>query len=152
MPPNPEKTIQLPLDVVPSRVSSKQSNFFLFEPKQTKINLFRLFFGLFRETKKLLFRFVSVCFGVSDWYRNNRNKLKKSQKKVLYYGVLETINFFSLFEPKQTETQSVSVVFCFAFSPNHQIFFPVCFDVSDRYWNNRNKQNFWYGELKRLIF
>ncbi len=44
---------------------------FRFEPK---LNLFRLFFGLFRETKKHFFRFVSVSFGVSDRYRNNRNK------------------------------------------------------------------------------
>jgi hypothetical protein len=35
---------------------------FRFEPKQ---DLFRLCFGLFRETKKNgLFRFVSVCFGL----------------------------------------------------------------------------------------
>jgi hypothetical protein len=42
--------------------------FFQFEPK---LNLFRLFFGLFHETKKTFF---SVCFNVSDRYRNNRNK------------------------------------------------------------------------------
>jgi hypothetical protein len=33
-------------------------------------------------------------------------------------GVLETVNLFSRFELKQTETQSVLVVFWFAFSQN----------------------------------
>jgi hypothetical protein len=83
-----------------SRVSSKQSNFF-FGLNQNKLNLFRLFIGLFRETKNYFFRFVLVCFVVSDRYRNNRNKQnflktnrnkpKKSPKKL---GVLETVNFF----------------------------------------------------------
>ncbi len=40
-------------------------------PKQ---DLFRLCFGLFRETKNYKFRFVSVCFGVSNLYRSNWNK------------------------------------------------------------------------------
>ncbi len=56
-------------------------------------------------------------------------------------GVLETIKFFFRFEPKQTETQSFSVVFRFV-SRNQKTFFSVCFGVSDRYRNNRNKQNF----------
>ncbi len=38
------------------------------EPKQ---DLFRFCFGLFRETKN---KNISVCFGVSNLYRNNRNK------------------------------------------------------------------------------
>jgi hypothetical protein len=133
------------------RVSSKQSNFFFgLNRNKPKLNLFRSFFGLFRETQKKIF---SVCFGVSDRYRNNqnkqnfvetnRNKPKKFPKNIIYYRVRETVNFFSRLEPKQTETQSVSDVFRFAFSRNQQIFFrfvSVCFDVSDRYQNNRNKQ------------
>ncbi len=56
-------------------MSSKQSNFFFGSNRnKPKLNLFRLFFDLFCETKKHFFRFVSVCFGVSDRYRNNRNK------------------------------------------------------------------------------
>jgi hypothetical protein len=43
------------------------------------------------------------------------------------------------FEPKQTETQSVSVLFWFV-SRNQQLFFSVCFGVSDPFRNNRNKQ------------
>jgi hypothetical protein len=39
--------------------------------KEPKLNQFRLCFGLFHETKKYFF---SVCFGVSNMYRNNRNK------------------------------------------------------------------------------
>ncbi len=44
-----------------TRVSSKQSNFsFGSDRNEPKLNLFRLFFGLFRETKQIFFRFVSV--------------------------------------------------------------------------------------------
>jgi hypothetical protein len=43
------------------RVSSKQTkNIFGLNRKEPKLNLFRLFFGLFHETKKYLFWFVSV--------------------------------------------------------------------------------------------
>jgi inhibitor of KinA sporulation pathway (predicted exonuclease) len=49
-----------------------------------------------------------------------QNKLKKTQKNVLYLGVLETVNFFSWLEPKQTETQSVSVVFGLLFRKTPQ--------------------------------
>jgi hypothetical protein len=45
-------------------------NFFYSNRNKPKLNLFGLFFGLFRETKKK----ISVCFGVSDQYQNNRNK------------------------------------------------------------------------------
>ncbi len=146
--------------MVPLRVSSKQSNFlFGSNRNKPKLNLFRLFFGLFRETKKHFFWFVSVCFGVSDRYRNNRNKQnfvetnRKNLQNTFYIsGSSKPLIFFSWLEPKQTETQSVSVVFQFAFSQNPKNFLSVCFDVSDRYRNNRNKQNLWYGGLKRLIF
>ncbi len=54
------------------RVSSKQArNIFGSNRKEPKLNLFRLCFGLLHETKKITF---SVCFGVSNMYRNNRNK------------------------------------------------------------------------------
>jgi hypothetical protein len=46
--------------------------------------------------------------------------------------------FFFWFEPKRTESQSVSVVFWFV-SRNQINFFSVCFGVSVRYRNNRNK-------------
>jgi hypothetical protein len=60
-----------------TRVSSKQSKiFFGSNRNKPKLGLFRLIFGLFRETNKLFFRFVSVRFGISDPYRNNRNKQK----------------------------------------------------------------------------
>ncbi len=60
------------------RVSSKQTkNIFGLNRKEPKHNLFRLFFGLFRETKNFFF---SVCFGVSNTYRNNRNNKSVSKK------------------------------------------------------------------------
>jgi hypothetical protein len=58
-----------------ARVSSKQTKIFSGSNRnKPKLGLFRFIFGLFREINKLFFRFVSVRFGVSDPYRNNRNK------------------------------------------------------------------------------
>jgi hypothetical protein len=59
-----------------SRGSSKPLIFFLgLNRNKPKLNLFRLFFSLlFRKTQKFFLRFVSVCFDVSDRYRNNWNK------------------------------------------------------------------------------
>ena len=55
-----------------SRVSSKQTKInFGSNRNKPKQDLFRVCFGLFRETKNFFF---SVCFGVSNLYGNNRNK------------------------------------------------------------------------------
>jgi hypothetical protein len=60
------------LPLVSIRVSSKQTKInFGSNRNKPKQDLFRVCFGLFRETKKKNF---SVCFGVSNLYRNNRNK------------------------------------------------------------------------------
>ncbi len=148
-----------------ARVSLKQSKIF-FGSNRNKLNLFWLFSGLFRETKKHFFWFVSVFWISIETTETNRIFSKQTEKISKKRSlVLKTINFLSRFQPKQTETQSVSVVFQFAFLRNQNIFFQfvlvcfglfwfvlVCFDVSDRYQNNWNKQNLWYGELKRLIF
>ncbi len=56
---------------------------------------------------------------------------------------------FFRFRPKQTKTQSVLVVFRFV-SQNQKTFFSVCFGFSDRYQNNRNKQNFVETNRKNL--
>ncbi len=72
------------------RVSSKQSNIF-FGPNQNKpkLNLFRLFFGLFRETKKHFFGLFR-CFGPvskqpkqTEFSRNKPKQTKKIPKKTL---------------------------------------------------------------------
>jgi hypothetical protein len=42
---------------------NNKKKFFRFEPKQTET-----------QSVSVHFRFVSVCFGVSDPFRNNRNK------------------------------------------------------------------------------
>jgi hypothetical protein len=56
-----------------ARVSSKQTKkIFESNRNKPKLNLFRLIFGLLRETNKLFFRFLSVRFGVSDPYRNKK--------------------------------------------------------------------------------
>jgi hypothetical protein len=55
-------------------------------------------------------------------------------------GVLETDKNKFRFEPKQTETISVSGLFRFC-SWNQKLKISVCFGVSNLYRNNRNKQN-----------
>ncbi len=99
-------------------MSSKQSNFFFrFEPKRTEtqsVSVVFRFFGLFRETKQIFFRFVLVCFGVSVLYRNNRNKLKQTEKiskKQISIRVSSKQLIYFWFKLKQTETQPVLVVF-----------------------------------------
>ncbi len=57
---------------VSPRVSSKwKKNIFGSNRNKPKQDLFRVCFGLFCETPKKNF---SVCFAVSNLYRNNRNK------------------------------------------------------------------------------
>ncbi len=113
------------------RVSSKQSNFFFGSNRnKPKLNLFRLFFGLFRETKKHFFRFVSVCFGVSDWNRNKQNFLETNRK-----NLQKTLIFFSV----QTETDRNSICFgyfsgCFFAKPKK------CFFDLFRYFGPVSKQ------------
>jgi hypothetical protein len=61
-------------------VSSKQSNFFFGSNRnKPKLNLFRLFFGLFRETKKLFFRFVSVFRNDIETTETNRIFSKQTE-------------------------------------------------------------------------
>jgi hypothetical protein len=102
--------------------------FFGSNRNKPKLNLFRLFFGLFCKTKKHFFRFVSVCFDVSvsiETIETNRIFSKQTEiisKKRSLIGGLQNRKFFSRFEPKPTETQSVSVVFLFAFSRNQKLF------------------------------
>jgi hypothetical protein len=85
------------------------------KPKQ---DLFRLCFGLFRETKNKKFRFVSVCFGVSTLYRNNWNK-----------NCFETNKHF-LKNTKYALYQTVMVVFClFRFNRNIET---LCFGIEPK--------------------
>jgi hypothetical protein len=70
-----------------------------------------------------MFRFVSVFRSGIETTETNRKNLQKTN---LYQGILETINFFFWFEPKQTKTQPVLVVFRFVFfaKPNK-----ICFGL-----------------------
>ncbi len=131
------------------RVSSKQSNFFFgSNQNKPKLNLFRLFFGLFRETKKQIFRFVSVFRTDIETTETNRINLQTT----LSIRVSSKQLTFCSVRTEKNEPQSVSVVFQCVFSRNPKKNFLLCFGVSDRYWNNRNKQNLWYEELNRFIF
>ncbi len=60
-----------------ARVSSKQSIFFSVRTETSRNSICcGCFSDCFAKPKTFLFRFVSFCFGVSDRYRNNRNKAK----------------------------------------------------------------------------
>jgi hypothetical protein len=67
------------LDLSVPRVSSKQSNFFFGSNRnEPKLNLFRLFFGLFRETKQIFFRFVSVFRSGIETTETNRKNFQQT--------------------------------------------------------------------------
>ncbi len=73
------------------RVSSNQSNFFFGSNRnKPKLNLFRLFLGLFRETKKHFFFGLFRCFGPALKQPKQtelcQNKPKKSIKKRFLSG------------------------------------------------------------------
>jgi hypothetical protein len=64
------------------RVSSKQTKYiFGSNRNKPKLNLFRLFFGLFRETIKLFFLFVSVFRINIETTETNRSVSKQTEKK-----------------------------------------------------------------------
>jgi hypothetical protein len=66
-----------------SRLECPRNNqifFFGSNRNQPKLNLFRLFFGLFRETKKHFFRFVSVFRTGIEKNKTNRIFSKQTEK------------------------------------------------------------------------
>jgi hypothetical protein len=111
------------------RVSSKQSIFFLGSNRNKQ-----------KLTVSVVFWFVSVFRTGIETTETNRAP-KKFPKTALYQGVLETVNFSV--EPKQTETQSVLVVFQCVQKQKKLI--SVRFGVSDRYRNNRNNKTYGTG-------
>ncbi len=116
---------------------------------------------------------VSICSAPSQpvikplfWRKNrlqyNRDRRLMSNLVVCYpyiftsgprcyvtKGVLETNKKYFRFEPKRTETQSVSVVFQFV-SRNPPKKNSVCFGVSNMYRNNQNKHTFFETNQKNL--
>jgi hypothetical protein len=67
--------------LVMGRVSSKQTkNIFGSNRNKPKLHLFRLIFGLFRETNKTFFRFVSVFRIRFETTETNTSVSKQSEK------------------------------------------------------------------------
>jgi hypothetical protein len=88
-----------------------------FGPTETNQN--KICFGLFRETKNKNFWFVSVCFGVSNLYRNNRNKQNcfetnrnnpKFSAKKTKYALFQTVSVGLLFVSVQSKHQNSLLV------------------------------------------
>jgi hypothetical protein len=112
-------------------VSSKQSNFFFGSNRnKPKLNLFRLFFGLFHETKKHFFRFVSVFWTSIETTKTNRTLSKQTETnpkiskiRSLLGGPRNTKKFFSQFEPQTNQHSICFNCFWFVSSQNRTIFF-----------------------------
>jgi hypothetical protein len=133
------------------RVSSKQSiSFFGLNRNKPKLNLFQLFFGLFRETQKN-FRFVSMFWTGIETTKTNRTFLKQtkknlqktlsirlSSKQLLFFGLNQNkpkLNLFWMFIGLCHENKKKNFAVCFG---------PV---------SKQPKQTeLWYGELKRVTF
>jgi hypothetical protein len=131
-----------------TRVSSRQSNFFFGSNRnKPKLNLFRLFFGLFRETKKLFFGLFR-CFGPiskqpkqTEFSRNKPKQTEKIPKNVFFQEVLGTMIFFLGLKNRNIPKLNLfRLFFGLLFHETKKKIFPVCFDVSDQYRNNGNKQ------------
>jgi hypothetical protein len=104
---------------VVARVSSKQSIFFRFKPKQTETQSVSVVFRFVSRNQK---KYFSVCFVVSDWYRNNRNKQN------LWYGELKAFIF------NKFAVVLVGLLFVSFFSKHAKL------PVSILKRNNRNKR------------
>ncbi len=125
--------------------------FFRFEPK---LDLFRLFFGLFRETKQIFFRFVSVFRTGIETTETNRTNIPKTN---LYYCVLETMNF--IFGSNRNSTCFGCFSVCF-FRETKQNFFSVCFGPVSKQpkqtelmvWGNKKVYILTNWLLFRLVF
>ncbi len=147
-----------------SRVSSKQSNFFFrFEPKQTETQsvsvVFRVCFAKPKNIFFSLFWFVSVFWtGIESTKTNgilSKQTEKISKKRCSIRRSSKPLIFFLGSNQNKLKLSLFRLFFGLLFRETKKFFFRfvfIWFDVSDRYRNNRNKQNLWYGELKRLIF
>ncbi len=133
----------------------------IFFSVRTETNRNSICFGCFSvcfaKPKLTFFRFV-LCFGpVSKQTKQTklcRYKLKQtekiSKKRFILGDPRNSKNFFLGLHRNKPKLNLFRLFFCLFFAT--QIFFLVCYGVSDRYRNNRNKQSLWYRELKRLIF
>ncbi len=111
---------------------------FRFEPKQTETQSVSVVFRFVLQNQKTFFFGLFRCFRpLSKQPKQTEfsgNKPKKTSKKCSLLGVPRNRYFFSRFEPKQTETQSVLVVFWFAFLRNQKFFFPGLFQFVSMFW------------------
>jgi hypothetical protein len=103
--------------------------FFRFEPKRTETNRNSICFGCFSICFAKPNKFFSVCFSlfrcfgpVSKQPKQTKTNQKNLQKQISFRVSSKQLIFFR-FEPKQTETQPVSIVFRFVFSRNQTKFF-----------------------------
>ncbi len=152
----------LALSLVCTRVSSKQSNFFSVRTETNRNSIcFGCFSVCFAKPKNIFFSLFwfdlafRTCIETTETNRTlskqTETNRKNVQKTFSIRGSSKQLIFFLVW----TKTNRNLICFgcfsvCFFAEPKNC--FSVCFGVSDRNRNNRNKQNLWYGELKRLIF
>jgi hypothetical protein len=104
--------------------------FFGSNRNKLKLNLFLLSFGLFR--KNIFFSFFGLFRTVIKTTKTNRTLSKQTEKiskKLSLLGGPRNCSFFSRFELKETETQSVLVLYQVFFSRNKKKYFGLfwCF-------------------------
>ncbi len=116
----------LHLTLAEGRVSSKQSNYFVGSNRNEP--LFRLFFGLFRETKHLFF---SVCFGLflcgvkqpkqTEIISKKQISIRVSSKELIFFSVRTETN--------RNSTCFVCFSVCFFCETKKNVFFGLfrCF-------------------------
>ncbi len=141
---------------------SKQSNFFSVRTETNRNSIcFGCFSVCFAKPKYIffgLFRFDSVfrtCIETTETNRTLSKQTETNQKNLRntfsIRGSSKQLIFFLGLNRNKPKLNLFWLFFGMFFRQAPK-FFSVCFGVSDQYRNNRNKQNLWYGELKRLIF
>ncbi len=133
-----------------TRVSSKQSNFFFGSNQNIpKLNVFRLFFGLFRETKNIFFG-LFWCFGLVSKQPKQKDILSKQTEKISLKtfsirGSQKPLIFFLGSNQNKPKLIRFRLFFGLLFRETPK-FFSGLFRCFGPYRNNRNKQNLCYGE------
>jgi hypothetical protein len=88
------------------------------------------------------------CFG--PVFKQPKQTEKISKKQISIRVSSKQLIFFFSSNRNKPKLYLFRLFFALFFSRSQTKFFSVCFGVSDRYRNNLNKQNLWYGGIKKV--